>query len=37
MAALADAVVKGGVGAIGFVASAVTLTKFIISTDVVSI
>ncbi|TYZ62545.1 hypothetical protein PybrP1_009665 [[Pythium] brassicae (nom. inval.)] len=34
MAALADAVVKGGVGTIGFVASAFTLTKFIVSTKV---
>lgn len=36
MAALADAVIKGGVGTIGFVASAATLTKFILSTHVVS-
>ncbi|KAF1331949.1 Anoctamin-like protein, partial [Globisporangium splendens] len=34
MAALADAVLKGGVGTIGFVASAITLTKFIVSTHV---
>ncbi|GAB9462625.1 hypothetical protein Gpo141_00000113 [Globisporangium polare] len=34
MAALADAVIKGGVGTIGFVASAATLTKFILSTHV---
>lgn len=31
---IADAVVKGGVGTIGFVASAITLTKFIVSTKV---
>lgn len=36
MAALADAIIKGGVGTIGFVASAATLTKFILSTHVVS-
>jgi hypothetical protein len=32
MSALADAIVKGGVGTIGVVASAYTLTKFILAT-----
>lgn len=35
MASLADTLVKGGVGAFGFVASAYTFTKFIVATPVV--
>lgn len=34
MASLADTLVKGGVGAFGFLASAYTLTKFIVATPV---
>ncbi|KAF4320468.1 hypothetical protein BBO99_00002619 [Phytophthora kernoviae] len=34
MSALKDAVLKGGVGALGFLASAYTLTKFIVATPV---
>jgi hypothetical protein len=35
MASLSDTLIKGGVGAFGFLASAYTLTKFIVSTPVV--
>lgn len=34
MSALTDAILKGGVGALGFLASAYTLTKFIVTTPV---
>lgn len=37
MATLAEAFIKGGIGTLGFVASAVTLAKFIVSTPVVRV
>lgn len=37
MSSLADTVIKGGIGAFGFLASAYTLTKFIVATPVVRV